>query len=50
MNDDELQVKKKYNKNHPLQMHMKCKSNALQATAKVLTCPQRDLSVSTASG
>lgn len=38
--------KKKMSKN-TLQMHMKCKNNALQAPAKMLTCPQR---VSTASG
>lgn len=50
MNDNELQVKKKSNQpkktkpKTPLQMHMECKSNALQATAKVFTCPQRDLS------
>lgn len=34
-------------KKNTLQMHMKCKNNALQAPAKMLTCPQR---VSTASG
>lgn len=35
-----MNAKKKKSKN-TLQMHMKCKNNALQAPAKMLTCPQR---------